>query len=206
MGNSQESSSNIKVISNNQMNKQRFAEATLEIYVFGKYNRLMDILIGKKNDSIYNSEKNEFCTPENNQISEISYFKIKNNNNNEEIKQNLLLNDFNERKNKIPPQKNINFKEYLNSFTKNDNQINTNENYTIKNSSFNWEFHFYSKKKIQDIKDGINIEDKINEDNLIKNVDIKDEIKKGNFAQSEDIKIEIKKDDSDKRKVIMLIP
>ena len=210
MGNSQETSSNNKVINNNQMNKQRFAEATLEIYVFGKYNRLMDILIGKKNDSINNSEKNEFCSPENNQISEISYFKIKKKNNNEEIKQNLLFNDFNEKKNKISTQKNINFKDYLNSFTKNDTQINTNENYTIKNSTFNWEFHFYLKdryslEKIKDIKDEINIEDEINEDNLIMNEDIKNEIKKGNVAQSEDIKIEIKKDDSDKRKVIMLI-
>ena len=50
MGNSPVNQSERKIISYNQMNKTRFEDSSLNIYIIGKYNRLMDILIGKKND------------------------------------------------------------------------------------------------------------------------------------------------------------
>ena len=50
MGNSPVNQAQTKIISYNQMDKIRFEDSSLNIYIIGKYNRLMDILIGKKND------------------------------------------------------------------------------------------------------------------------------------------------------------
>lgn len=80
------------------------------------------------------------------EFNQLIKYKIKNNNNNEEIKQNLLFNDFNERNDKISTQKNINFKDYSNKFSRNEIQINASENYTIKILLLIWNFISIAKR------------------------------------------------------------
>ena len=48
MGNSNVENNTNEIISYNQLDKKRFEESSLDIYIIGKYNRLMDILIGEK--------------------------------------------------------------------------------------------------------------------------------------------------------------
>jgi hypothetical protein len=69
MGNSPVNQSERKIISYNQMNKTRFEDSSLNIYIIGKYNRLMDILIGKKNDIKYDFGTQKFLSPERIQIA-----------------------------------------------------------------------------------------------------------------------------------------
>ena len=134
-----------------EINKKRFNEAFLDIYITGKYNRLMDILIGERNDCInYNDGKNDINEfSENNDIGKSNII----NNTNE----NYIFNDFenNETKGKN------NFIEYISDFIEHKNEINSKENYIIKNSTLNWFFHFFCKegfstKYVEKIKEEIN--------------------------------------------------
>ena len=149
-----------------KMDKIRFEEASLDIYLVGKYNRLMDILIGDRNDIINESQEEKFLSSES--LKKNENFKIKINQN-EEMNQNLLVKDnkFNEinliKTNKKTDNleklnKYVNFIEYLDNFTNHKAEINSNKD--LKNIFFNWCFHFYSKESsdnfiIEDIKDKI---------------------------------------------------
>ena len=60
MGSTQESSNKLRKNNYMKMDKIRFEEASLDIYLVGKYNRLMDILIGDRNDIINESQEEKF--------------------------------------------------------------------------------------------------------------------------------------------------
>lgn len=152
MGNSQGNSTQVKVITNNQMNKKRFDEASLDIYVIGKYNRLMDLLIGERKDFKIENSKND---------GNAQNFLIKESKINEINDNNII-------------QENIDFKDYLDNFSFNEIKINSCEDYTKKNSSFEWYYHFYCKNgfslnNIEYIRDKIygEIEDKKNNNILL---------------------------------------
>ena len=174
MGNSPVNQSERKIISYNQMNKTRFEDSSLNVYIIGKYNRLMDILIGKKNDIKYDFGNQKFLSPERIQIA-------KNNENNklkedfnEGITQNLIskdkINEINEiNNNNLSKKDDYSFIDNLDNFLDHKNEINSKEDYIKKNSIFNWLYHFYSQegftlKYVQDIKEKIdkNIDDKRN--------------------------------------------
>ena len=170
MGNSNVENNTNEIISYNQLDKKRFEESSLDIYIIGKYNRLMDILIGEKKNNINEPYKQKFMSPESIQINKNSEnFKLKEDSN-EGIKQNLINNDKIDEINdiiKTNEKDHMTFNDYLNNFLKHDNDINLKEEYIKKNSTFNWLFHFYSgkgfeMKYIQEIKEKIdkNIYDK----------------------------------------------
>lgn len=150
MGNSPVNQAQTKIISYNQMDKIRFEDSSLNIYIIGKYNRLMDILIGKKNDI---KLKDDF---------------------NEGITQNLInkdkINEINEiNNNNLSKKDDYSFLDNLDNFLVHKNEINLKEDYIKKNSIFNWLYHFYSQegftlKYVQDIKEKIdkNIDEKRN--------------------------------------------
>ena len=134
-----------KKINSIEIQKKRFKEAFLDIYITGKYNRLMDILIGEKNN-VGKNDVNEFS--ENNDIDNSNI--IKNTN------ENYIFNDIENDETK----ENTNFVEYISNFVEHKNKINSKENYIIKNSTLNWIFHFFcnegfSAKYVEKIKEEI---------------------------------------------------
>ena len=171
MGNSQVDSTQKKIISCNQMNKKRFEEASLSIYIIGKYHRLMDILIGKKNEIINNSLKQKFKSQEKIQSEDnIETYKLKDDMN-DGIRENLIDDDKNNeisetKYNRFPLKEDINFVDDLDNFVDHRNEINSKEDYIIKNSTFNWEYHFYSREgfTIKNIQDIIEKIDRTNND------------------------------------------
>ena len=143
-----------------ELKKKRFRNAYLEIYIVGKYNKLLDILIGERKDCInYYDGKNK-----ENQISK--------NNDNNSIKKNgksdiTISNDIEKNDNK----KRLNFIDYINNFKYHD-KINLEENYKIDNSTLNWHFHFFCKEGfsiqyIEKIRDTINKNYDKNKNNIL---------------------------------------
>ena len=92
----------------NEVIKKRFNEAYLKIYVTGKYNKLMEILIGERKQSInYYDEKKDSA-----QVSKGDK------NNLMKIKENSL--NYNENNN---TRNNSNFIDYINNFIEHKNDI-----------------------------------------------------------------------------------
>ena len=165
MGISQKEAGKVKTNETAQIKKKKFDESFLDIYIIGNYDKLMDLLIGERKDNISDineerikmtSEKNHDFQKENNSINIET----------EDIKQNISSNkvklDKNHKdENKDKETKNLGFINYIQNFNEYKNYINSFENYSVKNSTFNWNFHFYcnesiSNKNIEKIKEKIN--------------------------------------------------
>lgn len=165
MGISQKEAGKVKANETAQIKKKKFDESFLDIYIIGNYDKLMDLLIGERKDNISDineerikmtSEKNHDFQKENNSINIET----------EDIKQNISSNkvklDKNHKdENKDKETKNLGFINYIQNFNEYKNYINSFENYSVKNSTFNWNFHFYcnesiSNKNIEKIKEKIN--------------------------------------------------
>ena len=165
MGISQKEAGKVKANETAQIKKKKFDESFLDIYIIGNYDKLMDLLIGERKDNISDineerikmtSEKNHDFQKENNSINIET----------EDIKQNISSNkvklDKNHKdENKDKETKNLGFINYIQNFNEHKNYINSFENYSVKNSTFNWNFHFYcnesiSNKNIEKIKEKIN--------------------------------------------------
>ena len=167
MGNNQKSQNHPQKSNTIKTDKERIDEAFLDVYIIGKYDRIMDVLIGKRKDTIkqFYRENNEIIEVSE-EIDKISDQKINMTKTikeqNEEKNENLLfINNNNEiKQTKINEQENLDFIEYLDNFLNNEKQINSNNNILLKNSTFNWLFHFYCKngftiEYIMNIKDEI---------------------------------------------------
>ena len=167
MGNNQKSQNHPQKLNTIKTDKERIDEAFLDVYIIGKYDRIMDVLIGKRKDTIkqFYRENNEIIEVSE-EIDKISDQKINMTKTikeqNEEKNENLLfINNNNEiKQNEINEQENSDFIEYLDNFLNNEKQINSNNNILLKNSTFNWLFHFYCKngftiEYIMNIKDEI---------------------------------------------------
>ena len=90
---------------------------------------------------------------------------------NDGIRENLIDDDKNNeisetKYNRFPLKEDINFVDDLDNFVDHRNEINSKEDYTIKNSTFNWEYHFYSREgfTIKNIQDIIEKIDRTNND------------------------------------------
>ena len=114
-----------------EVKKKRFNEAYLKIYVTGKYNKLMEILIGERKQNIdYYDDKNDSA-----QVSKID-------------KNNLMKigeNSVNDNENN-KTRNSSNFIDYINNFIEHQNDINNKDDFEIKNSTLNWTFHFFAEK------------------------------------------------------------
>ena len=165
--NNQKSQNHPQKLNTIKTDKERIDEAFLDVYIIGKYDRIMDVLIGKRKDTIkqFYRENNEIIEVSE-EIDKISDQKINMTKTikeqNEEKNENLLfINNNNEiKQNEINEQENSDFIEYLDNFLNNEKQINSNNNILLKNSTFNWLFHFYCKngftiEYIMNIKDEI---------------------------------------------------
>ena len=129
-----------------EVKKKRFNEAYLKIYVTGKYNKLMEILIGERKQNIdYYDDKNDSA-----QVSKID-------------KNNLMKigeNSVNDNENN-KTRNSSNFIDYINNFIEHQNDINNKDDFEIKNSTLNWTFHFFCREgfsiqSIEKIRDEIN--------------------------------------------------
>ena len=142
MGNSEKTIKNN--IDDDELEK-RFNESFMDIYVCGKYNRLMDILIGEKKFETIDEDNDEK-----------EYFKSKKKNNEKKETSSIKFKD--DQRNNNLYEKEIDIYEFLNNIK--NNQIEINSNSTKENLSFNWKFHFYCKKgfnynSIEKIRDNI---------------------------------------------------
>ena len=154
---------NSKKKKNNDMEnyKKRINEASLNIFIIGKYNRLMDILIGNRKDNVNEINEENFLVLDSENGSEKNANILISNNKSEEKNQILILEDIKEQKiDNLKQNENLDFLEYLDKFIEYKSQINSKEEFTIINSNLNWTFHFYSRKEyklknIEDIKDKI---------------------------------------------------
>ena len=167
MGNNQKSQNHPQKLNTIKTDKERIDEAFLDVYIIGKYDRIMDVLIGKRKDTIkqFYRENNEIIevSEEIDKISDqkINMTKTIKEQNEEKNKNLLFINNNNEiKQNEINEQENSDFIEYLDNFLNNEKQINSNNNILLKNSTFNWLFHFYCKngftiEYIMNIKDEI---------------------------------------------------
>ena len=165
MGISQKEAGKVKANETAQIKKKKFDESFLDIYIIGNYDKLMDLLIGERKDNISDineerikmtSEKNHDFQKEDNSIN------IETENINQNISSNKVKLDKNHKdENKDKETKNLGFINYIQNFNEHKNYINSFENYSVKNSTFNWNFHFYcnesiSNKNIEKIKEKIN--------------------------------------------------
>ena len=167
MGNNQKSQNHPQKLNTIKTDKERIDEAFLDVYIIGKYDRIMDVLIGKRKDTIkqFYRENNEIIevSEEIDKISDqkINMTKTIKEQNEEKNENFLFINNNNEiKQNEINEQENSDFIEYLDNFLNNEKQINSNNNILLKNSTFNWLFHFYCKngftiEYIMNIKDEI---------------------------------------------------
>ena len=128
-----------------------------------KYNKLMNILIGERKDIDDFDGEHIFISHKTHDKPKEVNILIKNDQEEEDMNQNLLLvdNQINEIAKKEKVNKNLNFAEHLNNFLEYKDAINSKEDYVKKNSIFNWYFHFfckegYSKENIENIKNIIN--------------------------------------------------
>ena len=165
--NNQKSQNHPQKLNTIKTDKERIDEAFLDVYIIGKYDRIMDVLIGKRKDTIkqFYRENNEIIevSEEIDKISDqkINMTKTIKEQNEEKNKNLLFINNNNEiKQNEINEQENSDFIEYLDNFLNNEKQINSNNNILLKNSTFNWLFHFYCKngftiEYIMNIKDEI---------------------------------------------------
>ena len=164
MGISQKEAGKVKANETAQIKKKKFDESFLDIYIIGNYDKLMDLLIGERKDNISDineerikmtSEKNHDFQKEDNSIN------IETENINQNISSNKVKLDKNHKdENKDKETKNLGFINYIQNFNEHKNYINSFENYSVKNSTFNWNFHFYcnesiSNKNIEKIKEKI---------------------------------------------------
>ena len=165
MGIPQKESGKVKANETAQIKKKKFDESFLDIYIIGNYDKLMELLIGERKDNISDineerikmtSEKNHDFQKEDNSIN------IETENINQNISSNKVKLDKNHKdENKDKETKNLGFINYIQNFNEHKNYINSFENYSVKNSTFNWNFHFYcnesiSNKNIEKIKEKIN--------------------------------------------------
>ena len=150
MGNYFKGEQEVKKYNLSKISQKRFDEAFLYVYVIGKYNKLMDILIGERKDIDEFDGEHIFISHKAHAKPKEEDILIKNEQEEEDIKQNLLLvdNQINEIENFEQVNKNLTFAEHLNNFLQYKNEINSKENCVKKNSTFNWYFHFFVKKDI----------------------------------------------------------
>ena len=178
MGIPQKEAGKVKANETAQIKKKKFDESFLDIYIIGNYDKLMDLLIGERKDNISDineerikmtSEKNHDFQKEDNSIN------IETEDINQNISSNKVKLDKNHKdENKDKETKNLGFINYIQNFNEHKNYINSFENYSVKNSTFNWNFHFYcnesiSNKNIEKIKEKINenIENKNKRNNVL---------------------------------------
>ena len=163
MGNYFKGEQEVKKYNLTKMSQKRFDEAFLYVYVIGKYNKLMDILIGERKDIDDFDGEHIFLSPKTHCKPKEEDNLMKNEQEEEDMNQNLLIvdNQINEIEKKEKINKNLNFAEHLNNFLEYKDEINSKEDYVKKNSIFNWYFHFfckegYSIENIENIKNIIN--------------------------------------------------
>jgi hypothetical protein len=91
---------NSKKKKNNDMEnyKKRINEASLNIFIIGKYNRLMDILIGNRKDNVNEINEENFLVLDSENGSEKNANILISNNKSEEKNQILILEDIKEQK------------------------------------------------------------------------------------------------------------
>ena len=156
----------IEQIEQAQLNKKRFEESFLDIYVLGKYDKLMDLLIGERRDTMNDIDKDKILLTITEKKQDFQKDDILTNNSQEDTKQKTnLIEDFNkiyeDRKEDLNKKKNLGFIGNISNFVENKNNINSFNNYCVKNTTFNWDLHFYcnkgfSIKNIEEIKENIN--------------------------------------------------
>ena len=147
MGNYFKGEQEVKKYNLSKMNQKRFDEAFLYVYVIGKYNKLMDILIGERKDIDDFDGEHIFLSPKTHGKPKEENNLMKNYLEEEDMNQKLLIvdNQINEIEKKEKINKNLNFAEHLNNFLEYKDEINSKEDYVKKNSIFNWYFHFFFK-------------------------------------------------------------
>ncbi len=123
-----------------------FNNSYLDIYLFGNYNPIMEIIIGDekgKNDYIQKFESKEYK----------DYISIEQTPKDEEyntLKERLI--NINNEENNIEYE--IDFDKFLNNFKTHEEEISSTEPYKIKNSIFNWNLNFYKNfEHLSNIKD-----------------------------------------------------
>ena len=86
----------IEQIEQAQLNKKRFEESFLDIYILGKYDKLMDLLIGERRDTMNDIDKDKILLTITEKKQDFQKDDILTNNSQEDTKQKTnLIEDFN---------------------------------------------------------------------------------------------------------------
>ena len=133
----------------------------LEIYIYGRYCLMMDVLIGAENFEIYKIESKYDNKSDYNIINIESESKKISNISDNNLSENFIEKSENDekKKDKIIPS---NIDKYLENLEIHEKDLKAKNNFIIKNASFNnWNMHFYCKdnqfneNSIKEIKDNI---------------------------------------------------
>ena len=115
----------IEQIEQDQLNKKRFEESFLDIYVLGKYDKLMDLLIGERRDTMNDIDKDKILLTITEKKQDFQKDNILTNNSQEDTKQKTnLIEDFNkiyeDRKEDLNKKKNLGFIGNISNFVENN--------------------------------------------------------------------------------------
>ena len=154
MGNSSNSSNSSKINKKNQNDDLNdFNDANLDIYLFGKYNPIMEIIIGEMTEErkgcedYVNIPGYEFTENiENREYISIRQTPMDEDTNINTLKERLIIKNNNNsiEKNNFE----INFDKFLGGFKNHKNKIMSEEPYQIKHPVFKWNLNFYCKESL----------------------------------------------------------